>query len=356
MRSILCLIDSLASGGAERQMSYLVSGLQKTGCNVTLVVFSDAMPFYKDRVVESGAKLIFDIKGFNKYRRILRIRHWVKTIRPDAVIAYKDGVTMAACLARILTPFRLIVSERNTTQILPRYERMKFALYRMADKIVPNSFAQARFIERNYPGLYTKTTVITNALDTDVFKSPKERAQNKPLVCVTTARIMPQKNVLRYIEALALLKRYKGEIIFKWFGNQSDAYFDEVQSKVTTLGLDDFIEFHPAVQEVDKEYAAADFFCLPSIYEGFPNVVCEAMSCGLPVICGNVCDNADIVTDGENGFLFDPYNTKDIANSIEKVMTMTEEERKRMGLANRAKIEHLCSQKAFISKYMALIQ
>lgn len=356
MRNILCLIDSLASGGAERQMSYLVSGLQKTGCNVTLVVFSNAVPFYKDRVVECGAKLIFDNKGFNKYRRILRIRNWVKTLRPDVVIAYKDGVTIAACLARLFIKFRLIVSERNTTQVLSKYERVKFLLYHIADKVVPNSFSQARFIESNYPDLYKKTVVITNALDTDVFKAPKERTQNKPLVCVTTARIVPQKNTLRFLEALYRLKRHKGEVLFKWFGNQNDAYFDEVQSKVKALGLDDFIEFQPAVKDVVKEYATADLFCLPSIYEGFPNVVCEAMSCGLPVICGNICDNADIVSVGENGFLFDPYNTNDIVNCIEKALTMTKEERERMGLANRAKIDHLCSQETFISKYMTLIQ
>lgn len=352
---ILLFIDSLASGGAERQMSYLASGLQNAGGDVTLVVFSDVNPFYKDRVEESGAKLVFDIQGFNKYRRILRIRHWVKKIRPDAVIAYKDGVTMAACLARMLTPFHLIVSERNTTQVLSRYERMKFALYRMADKIVPNSYAQSRFIEQNYPDLFKKTIVITNALDTEAFKAPREKVPNKPLVCVTTARIMPQKNVLRFLDAIALLNGHKGEVTFKWFGNQSDVYFGEVMSKVKDLGLENMIEFHPAVKDVVREYAAADFFCLPSIYEGFPNVVCEAMSCGLPVVCGNVCDNTDIVSDGTNGFLFNPYSIEDIANGIGKILSLTNEERKRIGMVNRSKIENLCSPEYFIAKYTALI-
>lgn len=336
-------------------MSYLASGLKKAGYDVTLVVFSDIRHFYKDRVVESGVKLIFDLKGLNKFRRILRIRQWVKTLHPDAVIAYKDGVTMAACLARMLTSFRLIVSERNTTQEFTRYERMKFALYRMADKIVPNSFSQARFIEQNYPDLYRKTTVITNALDTATFVASEERRQKRPLVCVTTARIMLQKNVLRFLDAVAMFKDRKDEVQFKWFGNQSDAYFAEVQAKVETLGLNGLIEFYPAVKDVVREYSAADFFCLPSIYEGFPNVLCEAMSCGLPVVCSNVCDNADIVGDGVNGYLFDPSDISDIVNAIEKILHSTYDERKHMGTANRAKIEQLCSSDAFITKYTALL-
>lgn len=352
---ILCLIDSLASGGAERQMSYLASGLQKAGNDVTLIVFSDSKPFYKDRVVKSGVNLIFDLKGFNRYRRILRIRHWVRKFRPDAVIAYKDGVTMAACLARMLTKFHLIVSERNTTQALSRYEKMKFSLYRKADVIVPNSYSQARFIEQNYPHLFTKTTVITNALDTEAFIMPEVKERHNPLVIVTTARIMPQKNVLRYLEAVDHFKERKNEVIFKWFGNQSDAYFSDVQKQVKNLGLEGIITFYPAVKDVAKVYAEADAFCLPSVYEGFPNVVCEAMSCGLPVICGNVCDNADIVSDGENGYLFNPCDTEDIVKGIEKLLCLSDKQRRIMGVTNRAKIKNLCSPEAFISKYAAIL-
>lgn len=353
---ILLLIDSLDSGGAERQMSYLASGLQRAGHDVTLVVFSEVNPFYKDIVEKGGVTLIFDIKGFNKYRRILRIRHWVKILQPATVIAYKDGVTMAACLARLLTPFRLIVSERNTTQELSRYERIKFALYRFADVIVPNSFSQARFIKHNYPDLYKKTAVITNALNTDVFAVPSKERRNKPLICVTVARIASQKNVLRFLDAVARLKNRKDEVVFKWFGNQDHAYFSAVQEKVKNLELEDMIGFYPAVKNVVKEYGAADFLCLPSIYEGFPNVVCEAMSCGLPIICSNVCDNPSIVADGINGFLFDPNNPSDIATSIEKLLKLSLLQRQQMGLENRRKIEDICSQETFIAKYLSLVE
>lgn len=351
----LCLIDSLASGGAERQMSYLVRGLVRVGNKVTLVVFSDKDAFYKEYVSRSGVELIFDGKGFNKYRRILRIVHWARKIKPDAVIAYKDGVTMAACMARIFSSFRLIVSERNTTQTLTRYERLKFWLYRFADHIVPNSFSQKRFIDKHYPDLSDKTTVITNALDTDSFEATGEGSGTDRLVVVTTARVMSQKNVLRYLDAISLLKQRGCRMAFRWYGYQSEPYFSQVKKKTAELDVGDMIEFYPAVKDVMHVYSNSDIFCLPSVYEGFPNVVCEAMSCRLPVVCGNVCDNGDIVEDGVNGFLFDPTDAADIAATLERIALLSADDRRSMGAANREKIVGMCSTEAFIAKYMALI-
>ncbi len=54
---------------------------------------------------------------------------------------------------------------------------------------------------------------------------------------------------------------------------------------------------------------------MPSYFEGLPNAACEAISCGLPLIISDVCDNK-ILVDKLNGYLFDPYNPKDIAKKI----------------------------------------
>ncbi|MCM1140589.1 MAG: glycosyltransferase, partial [Muribaculum sp.] len=203
----LCLIDSLGSGGAERQMSYLSSLLVGKGHDVHLVVFSHGNNFYYDFVTERGVKVCEATYGVNKFKRPFEIISLVNRFKPDYVIAYKDGVTMAACIARMFCKFKLIVSERNTTQILSRYERLKFNLYRFADFIVPNSFSQRDFINKVYPNLRSKVHVITNALDTDLFKPAVTKYTNDIPIVVTTARVMEQKNAIRYLEALAILKQ-----------------------------------------------------------------------------------------------------------------------------------------------------
>ena len=70
-------------------------------------------------------------------------------------------------------------------------------------------------------------------------------------------------------------------------------------------------EFRPPQNNIQTEYQKADALCLSSIYEGFPNVIGEGMSCGLPILCGDVCDNATLV-DESNGMLFNPFDEEDM--------------------------------------------
>ena len=122
------------------------------------------------------------------------------------------------------------------------------------------------------------------------------------------------------------------------------------------LELNDVIEFHPATPEILKQYQQCDIFCLPSLFEGFPNVLCEAMSCGKPVLCGNVCDNARIASDGTNGFLFDPTNVEDMVTKMRQLLIMSKEELVSFGKNSRSIAVDLFSKDAFVNKYIELIE
>lgn len=357
MKKVLCLIDSLASGGAERQMSYLATGLKSRGVDVEVIVFSLGNDFFESYITSKGVPVIHDEKGINPYKRIFEIVRLVRQKRPDSVIAYKDGVTMAASLARIICNFKLIVSERNTTQELNPYERRKFALYRFADVIVPNSHSQAAFIREHYPKLYQRTKVITNTIDLSRFSSERAICKNDRVNVVILARLFPQKNVLTFLDALAFIRESnKANIHFKWYGSQEDRHYTEqVFRKVAELNLHDLINFYPATKEVDSVLGEADIFCLPSKYEGFPNVVCEAMAAGLPIVASRVSDIPYIVEEGINGFLFDYDNKSDMANKIMSLANSDSRLLKEMGARNREKIKSLCSNETFVDNYISLI-
>lgn len=336
-------------------MSYLCRGLAKRGYDVTLMVFYPQYRFYEDLMKGFGVNIIYNEKGKNPIRRICEIMHAVREYKPAAVIAYKDGVTMAACIARVLGYFKLIVSERNTTQDLTRYERLKFFLYRFADVIVPNSFSQGRFISKHYPRLADKIHVVTNMLDVVHFAPEKSRSEASVVNIVTTARISPQKNVLNYIKALKILKDRGCRFVCNWYGHHDAGYTERAEALVNELELDELIFFHQPEKDVLKVYNSGDLFCLPSIYEGFPNALCEAMACGLPVACGNVCDNPNIVEEKVNGALFNPYKPMEIAERLSELVDMNSAERRDMGKRNRAKMAEMCAEDAFIKKYVELI-
>jgi len=66
-------------------------------------------------------------------------------------------------------------------------------------------------------------------------------------------------------------------------------------------------------------YQAADALLLPTLYDPFPNVILEAMSCGLPVITSQTCGGAEFIQQGVNGFVFDALDVKSLAESIQEL-------------------------------------
>lgn len=354
MKRILLLIDEMGQGGAERQLSYLAIELKKADCDVRLVKFYQGDNFYGRDLLDNGIETESLLTGQNSLKRPLAIAKLVRQWNPDMVVAYKTGTALAACIAKFFTRFNLVVSERNTTQRLSRKERVKFFLYRFADHIVPNSFSQSEFISKHFPKLMPRVTVITNMIDMDKFHPAVNHIEGKVLNIITAARIAPQKNVLNYLDAIALLRDRGVRAHFHWYGHlDNKPYFTEVVDKQKELGLEDMIIFHGATQDIADLYRKMDIFCLPSLYEGFPNVLCEAMACGLPAVATAVCDSIRILTDSR--FQAEPSNPTSIADALERMITLTTKERSSIGKRNTERISDLCSAKAFSDKYLSLL-
>lgn len=361
MKRILCLIDNLGMGGAERQMIGLALFLKEKGYQVDLVTYYDNV-FYSDLVEKKGLKSVnLHVKN-SKWSKLQAVsRHIKQAGGYDWVIAYKNGPAVIGCMLKMLgAKIRLIVSERNTNQSISRGDKLKFWFYRWADYVVPNAFAQERFIKENFPKLSRKTVTITNFTDTEHFK-PIEITPNKKLVIMTAARVAKQKNILNYLEAIRRLKQdgYADKVHFDWYGKVQEgqkAYGENCSTKRVELGIADMIEFHPATTNIVKCYQSCDIFCLPSSYEGFPNVVCEAMSCGKPIACSRVCDNPHIVQENANGLFFAPTDVNSIYKGLKRIIDMSRSEREAWGMKSREIAEKLFSQEAFVQKYINLIE
>lgn len=354
MSKILLLIDALVQGGAERQMVYLASQLSEAGNEVRLIKFYSDQCAYSDILTKAAINIETNISGNNRWRRIYEIYKTVREWHPDLTIAYKNGACIAACIARLFTKFRLVVSERNTTQVLNLSEKLKFQTYRLANYIVPNSYTQTKLISTHFPYLSDKVVPITNMIDTNRFH-PAEIIPVRKRV-ILTARISPQKNVLMFLKALEIAHFHPDEVHFDWFGRiQNKTYFEEIVELQRRLNLMEIITFHTdGSDNIEEEYRKSTHFCLPSVYEGFPNVLCEAMASGLVCYASNVCDNPIILNNRE--FLFNPNNPEEIAEILKRMFELSPLEIHTIRQANRKRIVDLCSPEAFTDKYLALLK
>ena len=353
---ILCLIDSLSSGGAERQMVGLASMLSHD-YELQLISYWNAN-FWKKFLNDNQVSFHNLTDANNSWKKFFKVFQYVKSYKPNVFIVYLNSPTVIACLIRIIlgSRFFLIVSDRNTTQQLTIGERIRFFLYRWADRIVPNSYSQTNFIKNHYPNLSHKVVTITNFVDTDYFMPNCLNNINANLTMLIVGRISPQKNVLRLIEAINKVNNEGYDIKVKWFGRPNpESYYQQCINKLQEYNLADAFHFEEPTSDILKEYQEADVFCLPSIYEGYPNVLCEAMSCGLPVLCSNICDNPMIAEEGKNGYLFSPFSTDDMANAIIKFIKLPQETKNEMKSKSRIIAEKKFSKNQFFKKYIQMI-
>lgn len=357
MKRVLCLIESLGAGGAERQLSGLSVMLNHKGYDVE-VWYYVKKEFYLPFLQENGVKSRYLSDVCQHRNRVLGLIKYIKHYNPDTVISYSSSASMITCVMKMFgANFNLIVSERNTTQRIGMRVRQRFFLYNWANHIVPNSLSQSSFISKNFPYLNDKVKVITNFVDLRLFSPIDVRiAQSGQTNIICVGRLMPQKNILNFITAVSRVVAKGYQIHIDWFGKDlKDTYSTACHNCIANYNLEDIFEFHDPSPSIQEEYRKADVFCLPSIYEGFPNVLCEAMSCGKPVLCSNVCDNPNIVSEGQNGLLFNPLNVDDIALTLVRYINLPYKTKVDMGVYSRDISLRLFSEDVFISKYNEII-
>lgn len=358
-KRILLLTDSLGGGGAQRQLVGLASLLQNKGYQVKVMVYFD-IPFYKPFLDERGIEIINVVGGESKYRRIFKLNKAILSESPDVLISYQETPSLIACLLKSVfhRSWKLIVSERSYSIKNGIRERIRFYFYRYADNIVPNSYSQKKFIELNYPILSPKIGVIPNFVDLNYFKSNKKNKYiDRPEILVA-ASVWAPKNVIDFIKAIKIAKEKNSNFHVTWYGLSE--HLSEYEIKCLALikdyKLDSVIELKKKTHDIKSKYLDADFFCLPSIFEGTSNVICEAISCSLPVICSDVSDNSLYVQNNRNGYLFDPKSLESISNCILKIISLDTKTYERFCIHSRKVAELHLSETNFVYKYISLIE
>lgn len=355
-KKILCLIDILAAGGAQRQMVGLATFLKERGYDVQVAAYHDNV-FYKELLANAGVQYVYLQKAERSITRVCAVSRYIKQSRPDTVIAFLETPSILACLAKMFNrSFNLIVSERNTTQHIGRNEKIRFKLFEQADHVVPNSYSQETFIKEHFPKLSSKTVAIPNFVDLDYFVPQPHERREIPEIMVA-ASVWPPKNPKGFIRAVAALKHQGVKFHVSWYGItvKHAEYYRECQKLIDENGLGDCIELFEKTQQIKSKYQEADYFCLPSFYEGTPNVICEAMACGLPIICSDVCDNGRYVREGVNGALFNPRSEESMVTAIVKMLGLSDELYQSYSQRSRKIAEDELSRERFVNQYIELI-
>ena len=243
---ILCFTDGFNQGGAERQLVGLAKLLQQKGHIVSLASYH-IYNFYKPLMEECGLNYHYIDGGNKQWSKLLACYKYFKKESFDWIISYKGGSNQICCILKAIgLKYHLMVSERCLVYNFNTYQKKKFFLYRFADMIIPNSYAQEKFIKQHYPQYSSKIETITNFTDTNHFKPSYNRKEARVFKILVTARLSRQKNIERFIKTVKKVNEIDKSIMFDWYGNvnySEEQYANYCKQLVEELNLSAFSPF-----------------------------------------------------------------------------------------------------------------
>ncbi|MEM6366186.1 MAG: glycosyltransferase family 4 protein [Planctomycetota bacterium] len=334
-------------GGAERFVSRMIDALSQSDLTTTLVArswnqterlpdqtrFVAANPPFLGRLTRAAG---FSIAA----RRRVSERQFdlVQTNeRIPGFDVYRAGDGTHAEWLRLKAQTQTAAA-RFGTLINPFHIYTKFIEKRVIEHpslkaIICNSEMVRDQIQRDFEIEPSKCHVIYNSVDTDHFHPKlskyRERVRSEfgiPLFALLLVQVgsgFERKGVATSIKAVATNQNTHLLVVGKCSRTQ------RYQKMASDLSCGDRVHFAGVQADVRPFYGAADASILPTIYDPFPNVILEAMSCGLPIISSTTCGCVDIIESGMNGFVCDYRDTRAFADAIDKVSQT--ELRKQMG-------------------------
>jgi glycosyltransferase involved in cell wall biosynthesis/SAM-dependent methyltransferase len=201
--------------------------------------------------------------------------------------------------------------------------RVKPWLYRLLERvafplasgvIVTSREMEARL--RAHPGR-PRLVYFPNGVDTGSFQpTPVARSMERPWTILYVGRLEPEKNLVRLVHAVTPLMKRGVRLVLIGDGSLRT----ELAERARAAGVEaDFVGVVPHA-ELPRYFQSADCFVLPSLTEGHPKALIEAMACGLPCVASARGGIPSLLTDGETGLLFDPEDVNDITRALGQVM------------------------------------
>ena len=338
------MIPAIAPGGAERVICALANDFARRGWTTTLATLEKpgTQPFYavdpEVRFVQLdglGTKNTLDY-AWSILARVFLIRALLKRIRPDAVVSFMDTMNISAVAASLGLDIPVVVSERvDPIGHRHRLGRLKSALrnlsYRLADTVV----VQTESIRAGFaPSLQRNMLVIPNAITPVRCRAiPGSPGPDGRFRLTGVGRLDPQKGFDRALEAFAALApRFPDWDLWIWGEGPERG---RLETMVQSLALSGRVRLPGVTRTIEAELWSSHVLVLSSRYEGFPNVLGEAMAAGLPAVgFAGVSGVEELIEHGRTGLVIP--EGKGTAGLVDALAVLMSDPDERASMGRRA--------------------
>lgn len=316
---VLHFIHSLISGGAEKQLGLLCDGIDQSKYNVKVYCVKGEPNHFKGSGVNvhiAPSKNPFTLLYYSDMLKI------VKEFKPDvAHVWLPASVSIPALVVCRLNGVKTIFSYRNKMYFhralsYPEY----FVALLCANKIISNHDIIDSHPLFKYLYNLKGGEVINNAVVIPVKTIRQEVSNNPAERLIFVGRLTAQKNPIRLVKALSKIDK-----LFAW---HLDMYGEgeergEIESLICQFGLQDKIHLHGFTDSIYLKLSRASALIFPSIKEGMPNVLVEAMMIGLPIIASDIPGNRSVTNNISDDTVVwvDPESEDDITEKLTHIIT-----------------------------------
>ncbi len=370
--AIMHIITGLEIGGAEHSLLRQLLALRNGGIRLAVVSLrgrgrlTGQVEALGIEVTSLGMR---DGETFPKavWRLVRLVREWQPSLLQGWMYHGNLAASFAAATAK--HPLPVVWNVRHSLQDFEREKRgTKFAIWlgkcfsASSSAIIYNSEVSCQqHIEYGYFG--NSSVVIPNGFDCDLF-TPSKNAYaklrlelgvgNACRLIGMVARFHPNKDFPNFLRAAALIRRRRPETEFVLVGNGVARDNQDLFDLVSRLGLVDCVHLLGERRDVPKIIAGLDILSTSSWSEGFPNVLGEAMSCGVPCVATDVGDSAHIV--GDTGVAVPPRDSEALSAGWDTILSLSIQELQQLGQAARQRVLDNFEMNAEASQYQELYQ
>lgn len=349
-------LQDFNGGGAERAMVNLYRGMKAADEAVELVVVRNEGAYAEQLAGDPG---LVELPCNRTFQAIWPMSKYLKKTQPDAVISVLPHVNVAAVLAAKLarTGTKVYVSEQNNAAEIDLDEPRPV---RMARKVIPWVYPRATCVLATTAGVADSLAsvykldrdamqIIGNPIVDDVSPRQEPGPPSHPWlverdgpVVVAMGRLVPQKDFGVLLQAFAKVREaMPAKLII--FGE--GPLREQLQSQIDGSNLTDVVSMPGFVDQPLAELKAADLFVMSSAWEGFGNVLVEALWCGTPVVSTDCPSGpAEILKDGEFGKLVPVGDADGLSAAIIETLNQTADPQRLMQRADDFSISKITQQ------------
>jgi len=324
--SILHLISSLEVGGQEKMLiTQLKEHLKHSHFQFVVVVMNSKVnPVLHDELINLDMPVYF----FNRPQSHLHPKYLIQLLkiifrhRVQLIHSHDKGSTFWSSLCKLFLPTLKLAYTIHNRNIMNQKNKLRLLIYRY---IINTNIAISKEVKKEALDSGVKNVIMIHngtALDEFPFQNITWQP-NQPFKIINVARIDPdQKGQDILLHALKLCKEAGIPVQCQFVGRiaqENEMDFLKLQALIQTLDLHDNVEFITDCTHVYPLLCKSHLFVLPSRYEGFGNVIIEAMSTGLPVIVSNIDGPKELIQHHVNGYQLEALNPADLYKKIKYV-------------------------------------